>query len=482
MPPGGPTTGGPSGPSAPAPSGPGPGGGPPSGPTTGGPSGPSAPAPSGPPAPPTDRFYCQRATGAGAKGQDQCLPCDPTDPMYSNPARCKSWADCVRDCVGSPQQFTYYGGGGERGTSLQTAMPGASDQASASSGAASGTSMATRMQAGAKSGHLKTPMTAASDQACVSCGAPSARSMAIRVQAGVKSGQGGGGFGFRSSGGVATPCACESGFAWQKQGQHPCGCDRGLGMAREKSSCATCGRACSESTGIGDPSGARALGASGAAATASGTSANQGLASAAPQGPCGQLQCCCVKILCAPMGIAKFVHCWLEVRNCKDKNPTRWDVWQSDSWSKLIGDPFRLPVPPAIPGKPNIINVKVVGADVGHGPPTEIYRNCEICEDDKGNRLDTWCDCLEREIPKYEYGDRYWPIEGPNSNTFVGRMANRCGIRSVSNPPKNAHGWDYVSIGHGDGMDVIFRKLKEEYRAAATKYKQRRCPPSYPTW
>lgn len=34
----------------------------------------------------------------------------------------------------------------------------------------------------------------------------------------------GGGFAFRSSGGVAAKCACDSGFSWQKQGDHPCGC------------------------------------------------------------------------------------------------------------------------------------------------------------------------------------------------------------------------------------------------------------------
>jgi len=32
------------------------------------------------------------------------------------------------------------------------------------------------------------------------------------------------GFGFKSSGGFAAKCACDSGFGWQKQGEHPCGC------------------------------------------------------------------------------------------------------------------------------------------------------------------------------------------------------------------------------------------------------------------
>ena len=38
--------------------------------------------------------------------------------------------------------------------------------------------------------------------------------------AGVASGS----FGFIPSGGLSATCACESGFGWQKQGDHPCGC------------------------------------------------------------------------------------------------------------------------------------------------------------------------------------------------------------------------------------------------------------------
>lgn len=60
------------------------------------------------------------------------------------------------------------------------------------------------------------------------------------MQAGPMSGQEDGGFAFRSSGGVATPCACDSGFAWQKQGRHPCGCDLGSEMVREDNACASC--------------------------------------------------------------------------------------------------------------------------------------------------------------------------------------------------------------------------------------------------
>lgn len=55
---------------------------------------------------------------------------------------------------------------------------------------------------------------------CGGSGSPQARSVsgAARVAPGA--------FGFMPSGGVKGKCACDSGFAWQKQGEHPCGCTR----------------------------------------------------------------------------------------------------------------------------------------------------------------------------------------------------------------------------------------------------------------
>lgn len=66
----------------------------------------------------------------------------------------------------------------------------------------------------------------------------------------------GGGFGFLSSGGVVTSCACDVGYAWRVGGRHQCGCEgsnaaptlsRGASSLREPSSAAQssdCGSCC----------------------------------------------------------------------------------------------------------------------------------------------------------------------------------------------------------------------------------------------
>lgn len=52
---------------------------------------------------------------------------------------------------------------------------------------------------------------------CMDCaGASSARAGRTSRQSG--------GYGFRSSGGIKSPCACDSGYGWLKRGDHPCGC------------------------------------------------------------------------------------------------------------------------------------------------------------------------------------------------------------------------------------------------------------------
>ena len=74
------------------------------------------------------------------------------------------------------------------------------------------------------------------------------------------------GFGFRPSGGVAAQCACDSGFGWQKQGEHPCGC--------------TTTRASVTTLRTKVPA------------------TRPKLASAAPEGPCSFGKCCCPEKLC----------------------------------------------------------------------------------------------------------------------------------------------------------------------------------------
>jgi len=80
------------------------------------------------------------------------------------------------------------------------------------------------------------------------------------------------GFGFRSSGGVASKCACDSGFTWQKSGDHPCGCDMGQSEPPHPASRSTV----QESFPVGD-----------------GLAAAPTLASSAPRSACqGDCKCC----------------------------------------------------------------------------------------------------------------------------------------------------------------------------------------------
>lgn len=82
------------------------------------------------------------------------------------------------------------------------------------------------------------------------------------------------GFGFRSSGGVGAVCACESGFGWQKQGDHPCGCAPETSISLF-----------SVTSGAGSSM----------------------LASAAPVSNCPNDGCCCIKDVCVKPLAAKVL-------------------------------------------------------------------------------------------------------------------------------------------------------------------------------
>jgi hypothetical protein len=86
------------------------------------------------------------------------------------------------------------------------------------------------------------------------------------------------GFGFRSSGGTKPKCACDTGFSWQKQGDHGCGCVSRPTHAGTRSGC-----------------GAEGTIASVVAASHVSHSRLEGahLESAAPVSECGSDRCCC---------------------------------------------------------------------------------------------------------------------------------------------------------------------------------------------
>jgi len=98
------------------------------------------------------------------------------------------------------------------------------------------------------------------------------------------------GFGFTSSGGFAAKCACESGFEWQKQGEHPCGCGP-MG-----SQCTpTITMAIRQGSNSCRPSSTHGCGvAMGFSSFGGGASNSEShLASAARAGECMQQNCCC---------------------------------------------------------------------------------------------------------------------------------------------------------------------------------------------
>ena len=64
-------------------------------------------------------------------------------------------------------------------------------------------------------------------------------------------------------------------------------------------------------------------------------------------------------------------------------------------------------------------------------------------------------DCINRESQNYEHQNEYHAVPGPNSNTYVSKIANRCGV-DVSLPP-GAFGQNY-DVGEGglggDGIGI----------------------------
>lgn len=92
------------------------------------------------------------------------------------------------------------------------------------------------------------------------------------------------GFGFLPSGGISAKCACESGFAWQKDGDHPCGCAPAYDVRRRE------GRSRSVPwllSGSGNGVGREVdFGSGGSTPSYGAVLRVGGLASAAPTGPC----------------------------------------------------------------------------------------------------------------------------------------------------------------------------------------------------
>ena len=286
------------------------------------------------------------------------------------------------------------------------------------------------------------------------------------------------GFAFLPSGGMKAKCACDSGFGWQKQGEHPCGCDSGSGIERAKASCASCGRGHSESTSIDDPSSslpqagvsvqARVLSASGVPATASGTSANQGLASAASHGQCGE-QKCTVDTYCYPSGtglfginIQPFHHCYLEVKFCDPAAaPATYELNFDDGGLRpgfeTLGPRHSL--------------IRKNSAPRAGAAPKRYARKTISCPAGAPDP----CKCIEDEASRYpfsspfEYGipiataltERLFAnnplIYGPNSNTFVEYVKRQCNMGGGA-IPITALGYYFLAGGGGRA----FRRWRDE--------------------
>jgi hypothetical protein len=136
---------------------------------------------------------------------------------------------------------------------------------------------------------------------------------------------------------------------------------------------------------------------------------------------------CCLKVNCATLSVSPFYHCWIEKKDCGQLHVDRYEVWQWNWLSRLVGAPT---IPSAsVPGGVQVLgrhlaqNLMARGAPVGGGATETIWEGCFDCDAPTNP-----CDCLNKEIPEYAHRDRYVPVPGPNCNTFVSHMLMLCGL------------------------------------------------------
>ncbi len=114
------------------------------------------------------------------------------------------------------------------------------------------------------------------------------------------------GFGFRPSGGVAAKCACDSGYGWQKQGDHLCGCSPN---SQE------------------DESPPRARRESRYLAAIAPANGGPELASSSRHTQCPANCCCCIEKLCVASGPG---------------SDTKGGGHKQEAWQSLLGDRHKI--------------------------------------------------------------------------------------------------------------------------------------------
>lgn len=204
---------------------------------------------------------------------------------------------------------------------------------------------------------------------------------------------------------------------------------------------------------------------------------------------------CCAKVRCVPIPAfapLNLHHCLFELQACGESRPDRYELEQWD-WVTFGGPP---PHFKPFPGQSRIIkNYRSVGEGVG-GPSSDsvtVLEDCYDC-DRSGESLDTPCDCLLREMPRYEFGNEYNIPPWPNSNTFVYIVGARCGLvdpdvgfpvpapGSQAQPAMPFH----PGLGVGDYHAILQHrrskdKLRQAYREARTRYETGRSQ-KRPAW
>lgn len=146
-----------------------------------------------------------------------CEPCDPNNlndrspgGLWSEECKYPTKPDCERDCQPVAPTRTRATMGCVSGVGQEAMSPTASSAGLASLDASSAT-------LGTTATHVSHAYTRASADGV---GKHSAGNHSRPARNHVTSIP----FGFRPSGGVGAACACDGGFDWQKQGEHPCGC------------------------------------------------------------------------------------------------------------------------------------------------------------------------------------------------------------------------------------------------------------------
>jgi hypothetical protein len=112
------------------------------------------------------------------------------------------------------------------------------------------------------------------------------------------------------------------------------------------------------------------------------------------------------------------VHPWFAVRGAGETEWERWEIWSHGEWGRVrrsYGDPLK-------------------------GPRDDVRLHGVI----RGAAAAKFIECLRRESPKYEHRNTYRAWPGPNSNTYVDVMLQRCNFHA--DLPATAIGKDWRGI------------------------------------